>query len=156
MPIVRFVHRGAMFLVGFLAFVAISFPAVLKDEKAEHGPRTQSAALQQKIKSFAAEAAGKVAVACSLPGSSLNCDFNANARPPMQSVFKFPLAIVVLHQIEQGSLSMDQMIRFRPEDRILPHVYSPLQDRYPEGNVDVPISELLRLTVSLSDNVAAD
>src|SRR5207248_9991284 len=43
-----------------------------------------------------------------------------------------------------------------PEDRILPHVYSPLQDRYPHGGVDVPLGELVRLTVSLSDNVAAD
>ena len=36
------------------------------------------------------------------------------------------------------------------------HVYSPLQDRYPNAGVDIPLRELLRLTVSLSDNVAAD
>ncbi len=47
-------------------------------------------------------------------------------------------------------------MRFRPGDRILPHVYSPLQDQYPSAGVDVPLRELLRLTVSLSDNVAAD
>lgn len=74
----------------------------------------------------------------------------------MQSVFKLPLAVTVLHQIEQGSLSLDQAVPFRPDDRILPHVYSPLQNKYPEASVDVPILELLRLTVSLSDNVAAD
>jgi beta-lactamase class A len=38
----------------------------------------------------------------------------------------------------------------------LPHVYSPLQDQYPNAGVDVPLHELLRLTVSRSDNVAAD
>jgi beta-lactamase class A len=47
-------------------------------------------------------------------------------------------------------------VRFLPQDRILPHVYSPLQDQYPGAGVDVPLHELLRLTVSLSDNVAAD
>ena len=47
-------------------------------------------------------------------------------------------------------------MRFLPEDRILPHAYSPLQDKYPDAGVDVPLRELLRLTVSLSDNVAAD
>ncbi len=73
----------------------------------------------------------------------------------MQSVFKLPLAVVALHQVEQGKLALDAPIRFRPEDRI-PHAYSPLQDRYPEGNADVPLQELLRLSVSLSDNVAAD
>jgi beta-lactamase class A len=74
----------------------------------------------------------------------------------MQSVFKLPLAVAVLHQIEQGTLLLDQPVRFLPQDRILPHVYSPLQDEYPDAGVDVPLGELLRLDVSLSDNVAAD
>src|ERR1700733_3109163 len=112
--------------------------------------------LRQQIRAIAIEAHGKVAVACSLPGSALNCDLNPNAQPPMQSVFKLPLAIAVLHQVERGTLSLDQPVRFLPEDRILPHVYSPLQKQYPDAGVDVPLRELLRLTVSLSDNVAAD
>jgi beta-lactamase class A len=112
--------------------------------------------LRQQIRVIASGAHGKVAVACSLPGSALNCDLNPNAQPPMQSVFKLPLALTVLHQVEQGALSLDQPVRFLPADRILPHVYSPLQDQYPEAGVAVPLRELLRLTVSLSDNVAAD
>jgi beta-lactamase class A len=112
--------------------------------------------LTQQIRAIAADAHGKVSVACSLPGSALNCDLNPRAHPPMQSVFKLPLVLTVLHQIEQGKFSLDQPVRFRPEDRILPHVYSPLQDKYPDAGVDVPLRELLRLTVSLSDNVGAD
>ncbi len=112
--------------------------------------------LRQQIRAIAGEAHGKVSVACSLPGSGLNCDLNPNTRPPMQSVFKLPLAITVLHQVEQGTFSLDQLARFLPQDRILPHVYSPLQDQYPDAGVDVPLRELLRLSVSLSDNVAAD
>ena len=112
--------------------------------------------LRQQIRTIAIEAHGKVSVACSLPGSALNCDLNPNAQPPMQSVFKLPLGIAVLHQVEQGTLSLDQPVRFLPEDRILPHVYSPLQTQYPDAGVDVPLRELLRLSVSLSDNVAAD
>jgi beta-lactamase class A len=112
--------------------------------------------LRQQIRTIAADAQGKVSVACSLPGSSLDCDLNPKAHPPMQSVFKLPLALAVLHQVEQGKLSLDQSVRFLPEDRILPHAYSPLQDKYPEAAVDVPMRELLRLAVSFSDNVAAD
>jgi beta-lactamase class A len=111
--------------------------------------------LQQQILAIAREAHGKVSVACSLPGSALNCDLNPNAQPPMQSVFKLPLALTVLHQVEQRTLSLDQPVRFLPQDRI-PHAYSPLQDQHPDGGVDVPLRELLRLDVSLSDNVAAD
>jgi beta-lactamase class A len=113
-------------------------------------------ALRQRIGEIAAEAHGKVSVACSLPGSKLNCDLNPHAHPPMQSVFKTPLALTVLHFVEQGRWTIDQAIRFRAEDRILPHTVSPLQDRYPNAEVDVPLRELLRLAVSESDNVAAD
>lgn len=74
----------------------------------------------------------------------------------MQSVFKLPLALAILHKIEQGTFTLDQPVRFLPEDRFVPHAYSPLQDKYPEAGVDIPLRELLRLSVSLSDNAAAD
>lgn len=113
-------------------------------------------ALQQQVQTIAVDAKGTVSVACSLPGIALNCDLNPHGHPPMQSVFKLPLAIAVLHRVEQGKLTLDQPVRFLPDDRILPHVYSPLQDQYPQANVDVPLRDLLEKSVSLSDNVAAD
>ena len=112
--------------------------------------------LQHQVRTIAADARGKVSVACSLPNSPLNCDLDPYAHPPMQSVFKLPLAITALHFVEQGKFSLDQPIRFLPSDRILPHTHSPLQDKYPQAGVDVPLRELLRLTVSFSDNAAAD
>ncbi|MGA8406254.1 MAG: class A beta-lactamase [Candidatus Acidiferrales bacterium] len=120
------------------------------------GPAFAQAALQRQIQDIAADAHGKVAVACSLPGTTLNCDLNAHAHPPMQSVFKLPVALTALHFVEEGKFSLDQPIRFLPSDRIVPHTHSPLQDKYPEANVDVPLRELLGSGVSLSDNVAAD
>ena len=74
----------------------------------------------------------------------------------MQSVFKLPVVLTALHFVEEGKFSLDQPIRFLPSDRIVPHTHSPLQDKYPEANVDVPLRELLGSGVSLSDNVAAD
>jgi beta-lactamase class A len=119
------------------------------------GNSSTASGLRKQIREIAKDAHGKVSVACSLPKSHLNCDLNPHAHPPMQSVFKLPLAIAVLRQVETGKLGLDQPVRFLPEDRI-PHAYSPLQDKYPDAGVDVPVRELLRLTVSLSDNVAAD
>ena len=113
------------------------------------------AALRQQIAAIAVDAGGQVSVACSLAGSALNCDLNAHAHPPMQSVFKAPLALTVLHLVESGELSLEKPLRFRATDRI-PQAYSPLQDQYPTGEVDVPLRELLSMAVSLSDNVAAD
>jgi beta-lactamase class A len=119
--------------------------------------RAQSeTALQRQERAIAADAKGKVQVACSLPGTALDCDLDAHAHPPMQSVFKLPVAIYILHEVEQGKLSLDQPIRFLPSDLFVPHEFSPLQDKYPEANVDVPLRELLAGAVSLSDNAAAD
>lgn len=118
-------------------------------------PRGDSA-LQVQIREIAADAHGKVSTACSLPGTPLNCDLNSHARPPMQSVFKLPLAITVLHMVEQGKYTLDQPIRFLPQDLFVPHEFSPLQDKYPNANVDVPLRDLLQGAVSVSDNAAAD
>ena len=112
--------------------------------------------LRQQLVRIAADAHGTVSMACSLPASSLNCNLAPTAHPPMQSVFKLPLGLTILHQLEQGKFTLDQPIRFLPADRILPRPFSPLQDKYPEANVDVPLRTLLQMTVALSDNTAAD
>jgi beta-lactamase class A len=111
--------------------------------------------LQQNISTIARGAKGQVSVACSLPGVKLDCNYHPEAHVPMQSVFKFPLAIAVLQQVEEGKLMLDQQVRFETAD-LYPGSYSPLQDKYPKAGVDVPLRELLRLSVSLSDNIATD
>ncbi|MCU0450114.1 MAG: class A beta-lactamase, subclass A2 [Bernardetiaceae bacterium] len=76
-------------------------------------------------------------------------------RYPMQSVYKFHLALAVLHQVDRGRLSLDQKIRVTAHD-LLPNTWSPLRDKYPQANVDLPLREILAASVSLSDNNACD
>ena len=123
--------------------------------------------LQQQVATIAADAHGTVSVSCLLPGTALNCDLQSHNHPPMQSMFKFPLALTVLHLADTGRLFPDQhpgesidavlnrKVRFLPEDRI-PKTFSPLQDRYPDANVDVPLRELIVLSAGQSDNAATD
>ena len=118
-------------------------------------PLSAQVTLHQQISSIAQDAQGKVFVACSLPGVALDCDLNPHGHPPMQSTFKLPLAIAVLQQVERGKLTMDQLIRFLPSDRY-PGTSSPLQDAHPDANIDVPLHELLQLSVAKSDNTATD
>ena len=119
-------------------------------------PFAKAQDLQKEIARIAASSQGKVSVSCSLPGVKLACDYNAQAQPPMQSVFKLPLALAVLHHVEQGKLRIDQTVHFEKRDRILPKTYSPLQDKYPEADIDVPLQEVLALNVSQSDNAASE
>lgn len=110
--------------------------------------------LHKRLADIADEAQGKVYVACSLPGVKLDCDLDPHGHPPMQSTFKLPLALAVLHQVELGKLQLDQPVRFLKSDRYETH--SPMQDQFPEANVDVPLRKLIKLMAEESDNIAAN
>jgi beta-lactamase class A len=114
------------------------------------------AQLSAQIRAIAARAHGRVGVACSLPGTPLDCNVNASLGLPMQSVYKLPIAMAVLHTIETGRLSLMTKVPFREADLIAPDQGSPLQQAHPHGGVSVPVDELLRLAVSESDGVASD
>ncbi len=114
------------------------------------------AQLSSDIARIAAQAHGRVGVACSLPNRTLDCDLHAVDPFPMQSVYKLPIVMAALHAVEQGRFRLDQNIRFLPSDLISPDQYSPLRDAHPHGNADVPMSELMRLAVQESDGVASD
>jgi beta-lactamase class A len=131
------------------AFRIIAFVALA-------GTVSVRAQLSQQIARIAASAQGRVGVACSLPGMKLDCDLHADVPLPMQSVYKLPNAMAALHAVEQGKLRLDQSLRFLPSDIQAPDEYSPLKDAHPQGNVDVPLEELLRGMVMQSDNVAND
>lgn len=133
-------------------FPLLAFPLTFTMLSAQPAPSAREA-----IAAIAAEAHATVGVACGVSSAArFDCAVNPDSHPPMQSVFKLPLALTVLHQVELGRFTLDQPARFLPSDRILPTVYSPLQTAHPEANVDVPLRDLVRGAVSVSDNVAAD
>lgn len=73
---------------------------------------------------------------------------------PMQSVFKFPIALTMLSEIDNGNFSLDQKIAIH-KDELLPDLWSPIREKYPEGTT-LTIAEILRYTVMTSDNVGCD
>lgn len=76
-------------------------------------------------------------------------------RFPMQSVFKFPIALAVLNEVDNKKLELNQNIFIREAD-LHPNLWSPLREKYPQGNVWVPLSEVIKYTVSQSDNIGCD
>ena len=74
---------------------------------------------------------------------------------PMQSVFKFHIALAVLDLVDKGKLSLSQKV-YISKERMEPDWYSPLRDKYPNGNVKLTIAEILKPTVSESDNVGCE
>jgi len=73
----------------------------------------------------------------------------------MLSVVKFPQALAILDQVDQGMLDDDMKIHIDKSD-LRPNTYSPLRDEKPEGNFDISLSEALSYTISKSDNNVCD
>ena len=86
-------------------------------------------------------------------GDTLTID--GSGKYPMQSVYKFPLALAVLHRVDEGALSLEQKIHIAKSE-LLPDTWSPMREKYPEGNVDLTLGQVIRFTVSESDNNGCD
>lgn len=116
---------------------------------------SQMDSLKASIRGIIDRASGQVGVAIIGPGSRDTLAWNGNGRFPMQSVYKIPLALAVLDRVDHGTLALGQKVRVTSGD-LLPNTWSPLRDKYPHGNVEVTLDELLRYTVSESDNNGCD
>lgn len=98
---------------------------------------------------------GRVGVAATLIETGKSVALHGNERFPMQSVYKLPISMAVLHQIDQGKLKLDQRVRVEKSDFVTPAQHSPIRDKYPNGT-EMSLSELLRYNVSESDGTACD
>lgn len=74
---------------------------------------------------------------------------------PMQSVFKFPLALAVFDRIDKGLLRQSQVVTIS-EKELLPNTWSPIRDRHPGTSIDLSLDSLLYYVVSMSDNIGCD
>jgi beta-lactamase class A len=74
---------------------------------------------------------------------------------PMQSVFKFPLALAILHLVDEGKLNLDQKFHILQKE-LDRKTWSPMLRDFPDQDLDISLSSLLIYAVSKSDNNACD
>ncbi|MCX2584413.1 class A beta-lactamase, subclass A2 [Pedobacter sp. MR22-3] len=79
---------------------------------------------------------------------------NGDRHFPLQSVFKFHIALATLSKIDKRQFSLSQKVRIT-KNELLPNLWSPLRDENPNGGM-FQISTLIQYAVSQSDNVACD
>lgn len=115
----------------------------------------QTSLLEQKINSIIKNKKATVGVSVLGFENGFKYDKNGDKKLPMQSVFKFHIAAAVLNAVDQGKLSLDQKIMLNPSN-LLENTWSPLRDKYPAGNVEIPLSEVIEYTVAKSDNNGCD
>ena len=112
--------------------------------------------LRKEIEQVLAEKTATVGVAIKGVNPQDTISINGDLHLPMQSVFKFHLALAALHQVDKGKLNFNDSIAIdRAYMDRYSHLWSPLRKKYPNG-AKVPLPEIIQYSVALSDNVGCD
>ena len=129
------------------ALTAFLFFVVPADARAD--------SLQERTEALLATKKATVGVAIRGIEDGYSLSVNGNARYPMQSVFKFHIALTALRQVDAGKLRLEQKIPIAKAD-LRPRTWSPIRDKYPEGTDSLSLADVLRYTVADSDNIGCD
>lgn len=110
--------------------------------------------LRQKILQIATAKNALVGVSIKGINKKDTLSINGDKHFPLQSVFKFHIALAVLSQVDKGKFSLTQKIKIDKKD-LLPNLYSPIREDYPNGTT-LTLGKILAYTVSESDNVGCE
>lgn len=111
--------------------------------------------LYNQIEQISRAAQGRVGVAATVLETGESVNLNGDQPFPMQSVYKFPIGMAVLAQVDQGKLKLEQKVRVEESDFASELQHSPIRDANPQG-VELSVAELLKYMVSESDGTACD
>jgi beta-lactamase class A len=110
-------------------------------------------ALEQKLTSICNRAQGSIGVAVVHVETGRAASFNGNAVLPLYSVFKLPLAITVLKDVEANRLKVGQMVHVTPDEIVSG---TPENTALWTTPVDRSVAQLIEFSISRSDNTSTD
>jgi beta-lactamase class A len=112
--------------------------------------------LYGQMEKISMDAQGRVGASVILLETKELVSFSGDQKFPMQSVYKFPIGMAVLSQVDKGALKLGQKVRVEESDLVPAKAHSPIRDKYPRGQVELSVRELLRYMVAESDGTASD
>jgi beta-lactamase class A len=111
-------------------------------------------ALERELQRLGSLSSGVMGVAVLHLESGRNVFLNADESFPMASTFKVPIAVELLHRVDQGKLDLAQMVEVERHD------YSPgsghLTDLLSQPGLALSLRNLLEIMLLVSDNTATD
>lgn len=81
--------------------------------------------------------------------------YNDHIHFPLLSVFKFHVALAVLDKMDRQDTCLDSIVSIKAA-QMQPNTYSPLRKRFSDQDFTITLRELMRYSISLSDNNACD
>jgi beta-lactamase class A len=121
------------------------------------GPQKQSSNVEQdlerRLKTISDGAQGTVGLSLVHIETGKTISINGKSQLPLYSVFKLPLAIAVLKEVEENRLRLDQKVHVTPAEIV---EGTPANTALWQNPVDVMITELIDYSISRSDNTSAE
>ena len=115
-----------------------------------------TSSLIEQFERIGRKARGHVGAAVMLIETGESLGFHADERFPMQSVFKLPIGMAALREVDRGRLSLGQNIVVKKSDLVPRNTYSRIRDQHPEGGFEMTVRELLWVMMVESDGTACD
>jgi beta-lactamase class A len=140
-------------LVGLIAAALTSFGGASAASTQTAKPQAGDPALAQRLATIARSARGTVGVAAIHVETGRTIEVQGRRPLPLYSVFKLPLAVVILNAVEEGRLKLDQKARISAPE-IVPG--SAENATLWPGPMERTLRELLELSIVRSDNTSAD
>lgn len=131
-----------------------SSPRVAQQAQSNQPTACQTGPLIDEVKKIAAVTNGPVGAAFALLETSESAAMEGERHFPTQSVYKFPIALLVLRQVDAGKLNLEQRITVTPKDFVSDREFT-ISRQYPQG-AELTLRELLRFMISESDGTACD
>ena len=121
--------------------------------ESQNQPGKAEQELERRLKNICDGAQGTVGLSVVHIESGKTISINGNAQLPLYSVFKLPLAIAILKDVEENRLGLDQKIHVTPAE-IVPG--APANTALWQKPVDFPIEQLIDFSIARSDNTSSD
>ena len=160
----RFNSAGVLMLVVALASACVKSATTAESRKtsesasptvtaAQNQPGKVEQELERRLKTICDGAQGNVGLSVVHIESGKTISINGASRLPLYSVYKLPLAITVLKDVEEDRLRLDQKVHVTPAEVVSGTPGNTALWRKP---VDYTVEKLLEFSISRSDNTSSD
>ncbi|HYR77564.1 MAG TPA: class A beta-lactamase, subclass A2 [Pyrinomonadaceae bacterium] len=155
----RILLTYAFLLIAFTSACSRSGPTQEKaagtKQEGSQRQELQNQKLQNQLAQIASAAKGKVGVAATVLETGETVSLNPHDHFPMQSVYKLPIGMAVMKQVDAGKIKLEQKVRVTKDDFGRRGQHGPIRDKNPDG-AEMSVRDLLRYAISESDGTASD
>lgn len=131
-----------------LAVLASTSPSLQKNQGPEGKQR-----LKMQIEAVIDGLEGEVGVAVKHLESGEELSINGDSYFPMASVFKLPILVEVMAQIQEGKFALEDEISIQPRDQ---HLGSGMLSDLDAPGIKLSVRNLINMMMMISDNSATD